>query len=862
MVRRITALLLCLYSIQALVEVGRGEEISSLSEEDKQSHSEILEFVELPYRHGALSAGGWCGVLTSADDQEAAQVFVSGPYQSETGVVLQIYRKEGQDFTNIGSHPLDHPARFAAPVEYDGKLFLIGGFWEGEASRVVTELEWNGHALTQTRLADLPHGVGAAEAAVVKDKLYVVGGAKDLEFTEGSLDFFQLDMKDPAVGWQLLEPFPGGARIMPIVFGLYGQLNVIGGFKPATKTGKLLEPTSSNWIYRERPVDGLLEVGWQTKAPLPISLAGAAVFITGQAHAVLLGGFSNPVKVSSVLDGTFSPSSLTDQTWLTHVITDTWMPMAKLNQPTPPGRVLVLGEESIWFDLTAQTKPQRVLVPRTTKSLSVLDYTVIAIYFAIMALVGVWFARKQDSSEEFSLGGRKVKWWAGGISMFATGASSISFMAIPAIAFSSSLVWLTPIVVFMIPAYFMQAYIIYPLLRQLNLTSTFEFLEQRYNTPLRLIASFQAITFQLFGRMGIVLLLPALAISAVTGLSVFYSVLLMGLLTTLYTTFGGFEAVIWTDVIQGGLMILGCTIMIGMAVVALPGGASDVYTTLAEQNKLVLAIWEFDWVMPFFWISALAFIIQQLTFAADQPVVQRVYATPLKDVRKLAGMGAVCGVLVAVLVNFTGLALYAYFKAYPAELDPGMTLDQVVPLYVVQRLPIGLSGLIVAAIFAASMSTLSSSMNSVAILISEDFYRRFYPEASDRSRLRLMMAMTLSTGLIGTGAALYMASIETTSMFEAWSTVYALLGGGFLGIYILGIFTTRTNSAGAITGAVASVIATTLIYNSDSVHWVFFTPFAVCVCVFVGYLSSFVLPGKPRDLTGLTAFTRVRAKAL
>jgi SSS family transporter len=360
--------------------------------------------------------------------------------------------------------------------------------------------------------------------------------------------------------------------------------------------------------------------------------------------------------------------------------------------------------------------------------------------------------------------------------------------------------------------------------------------------------------FQLLGRMSVVMLLPSLAISAVTGLPVVTSVLIMGLLTTVYTAFGGFEAVIWTDFTQGVLMLFGMLLMIFMAVSGVPGGISECLSVGHEFQKFNMFIWNWDYTMPIIWIFGIQLLLQNLAFAADQPVVQRVYATPLKDMRKLAGMFAFCSIAIACLASFSGIAIFAYFHANPVMLDPGMTNDQVIPLYVVQRLPAGVAGLIIAALFAASMSTLSSSMNSVATVSCEDFYRRLFKHSDDKARLKFMKIASLVVGVLGTSAAAYMGTMNIRSMFETWNIMVALLGGGFIGIYILGMFTRRTNVIGALTGAIASIVVTLLVRSFSPLHWTFYGPVAVFTCLVVGYVVSILTGGNKKDLEGLTVF--------
>jgi SSS family transporter len=428
-------------------------------------------------------------------------------------------------------------------------------------------------------------------------------------------------------------------------------------------------------------------------------------------------------------------------------------------------------------------------------------------------------------------------------------------MAIPAMAFATNLVWFFPGFM-MIAGFFISAYLIYPLLRKLEITSTYEYLERRFNRGLRLIASAQAIIFQTFGRMSVIMVLPSLAIAAFTGIDVAVAVLLMGVLTTVYTAIGGFKAVIWTDVFQGVLMIVAPLLVIGYSIAGTPGGFSGSIEAAQAYQKLNLVIASWDLALPVFWILIMGTLFTILGGVGDQPVIQRVYSVPLKEVRRTALMFTACGIGISILTFGMGVFMFGFFRGDPSRLAPAIGNDQVVPLFVVQNLPAGICGLVIASIFAAAMSTLSSSMNSVATLVAEDFF----PKASDRVRLLIMKGVSYGVGVIGTAVAVYMAKQEVTSMFAIWNKVIALLGGGFVGIYILGVFTTRANSFGAIAGGVASIVMTVIVDRFGAVHWMGYSVVAITTCIVVGYVASLLTGGSTRDLGGLTAFTAKTAQ--
>ena len=208
-------------------------------------------------------------------------------------------------------------------------------------------------------------------------------------------------------------------------------------------------------------------------------------------------------------------------------------------------------------------------------------------------------------------------------------------------------------------------------------------------------------------------------------------------------------------------------------------------------------------------------------------------------------------------MNFSGLAIFSYFKAFPEMMDPIMKTDQIIPLFIIQRLPTGLAGLLMAAIFAAAMSTLSSSMNSAATIYATDYYTLFKKNASDNDILKVMKKGSLFAGLFGTAMTLYMASMQIESMFKTLTVVIALIGGGFIGIYILGMFTRRANTPGVVVGAVGSIACVLYAKHFTPVHWMCYTPIAVTSCIVIGYVASLVLPHKQKDLTGLTVFDQL-----
>ncbi len=735
-----------------------------------------------------------------------------------------VQRSEGETAWTTLAPPSGFVAAPASSGVADGEAWIVVG---GTAASSVTKLSLAGSTLSATALPALPAPRAQAGVGLLGRVLHVVGGF-DAEGRPTDT-VFALDLAADRPAWRTLAPFPGGPVARTAVASNFKELLVLGGLDARGA------PTDAAWSYRVNPVDGTTTVGWIKRQAAPAPLARPALVPSGSAHFLAF-------------------DAATSSGMVFNAILDTWF-VSPGEVLLPVSGVLAAGAAPSFRMLARDASAElSVTITRSRYELGWLNYAAIGVYFVGMVYIGLRFSGKGESSAQFALGNRDVKWWAAGISMFATGASSISFMAIPAMAFATNLVWFFPGIM-MIAGFFLQAYLLFPLLRKLEITSTYEYLDRRFNRGLRLLASAQCVVFQTFGRMSVIMVLPALAISAFTGLDVTVAVLLMGVLTTIYTAIGGFNAVIWTDVFQGLLMIVAPLLVIGYGVAGTEGGWSGSVDTALAYQKLNLLVTEWDFALPMFWMLLMGTLFTVVGVVGDQPVIQRVFSVPLNQVRRTALMSTVCGITISIFTYGMGIAIFGFYRSQPQNFAPGITNDQIVPLFIVQNLPAGICGLVIASIFAAAMSTLSSSMNSVATLVAEDFYRPLFPHATDAARLRVMKLVSYAVGAVGTLVAVYMARQDVTSMFATWNKVIALLGGGFVGIYILGVFTTRANSAGAIAGGVASILVTLVVDRLGLVHWAVYSPVAIGSCLLVGYAVSAATGGSTRDLAGLTAFT-------
>ena len=578
-------------------------------------------------------------------------------------------------------------------------------------------------------------------------------------------------------------------------------------------------------------------------APPPVPLLAAAQTV-GQSHIFFL---------TPVIDGH-------QQLMAYHVITNTW---ASFGTWASTGKVEAVFPSRNGFVVTTrdpagELHSTRVELLSAKHGLKRIDYVVIVIYLCAVAGIGLYFylTGKKDTAN-FFVAGRKIPWWAAGLSLYATGTSAISYIAIPAKSYATDWLYLMQTVVGFFGTIYV-AFVIVPLIRRLNLMSVYEYLEMRFHPAVRAIASLICILQHLAGRMSVVLLLPSLALSAVTGVSVTTCIVLMGVITTIYTVLGGMKAVIWTDVLQVFVMVGGALFAMAWMVHG-AGGLGEVIRVATANHKTHIFEFSFDFTLPNFWLCILLTIVGTLVWPQDQVMMQRVLST--KDDR--AARGSIftlsCLALPGSFMFFSvGTLLYAYYKVHPAGLNPLLATDQVFPQFIAVELPPGVTGLIIAGIFAASMATLSSNINSIATLVSVDFYERHIKGATATKSVRLAEWVTVATGCAGTLLALWLSRFNIASIWDKFIELMALLGGGFAGIYALGMFTRRANWQGCVIGIIASIVMTLLAKFYTPIHVLMYGFVSITSCILFGYVGSLFFPKTSQSLRGLTIYDQVK----
>jgi SSS family solute:Na+ symporter len=520
-------------------------------------------------------------------------------------------------------------------------------------------------------------------------------------------------------------------------------------------------------------------------------------------------------------------------------------------------------------------------------SLRWVDLVVIGLYFAAMVAVGWLFSRRVKSTESYFVGNRSYAGWVAGVSLFGAQISSITFVAYPADAFKTAwlryLICLTlPVSVFLATRYFL------PFFRRSKVTSLFEYLEARFGPKTRVYGASVFLVSQCI-RISMIQYLVALLLHSLTGWGVPVCILLGGVVTAYYTIVGGLEAVIWTDVVQSIILTAGGALILAAMVWKLPGGVGQLLSTAVGDGKLAFnesigdgqlqAIpWGFSLTRKTFLMLLLVGVVQWLTdYVTNQEVVQR-YCAAKSEPDASQAMWICCWSCLPTWGYFmlVGTGLYVFYKVFPdpaaAQMLSGVRkAEGIVPLFVLNHLGPGFTGLVVAAVLAAAMSSMSSAMNSMSSVAITDLYRRHLaPGRPDAHYVRAAMAVTLGSSLLMVGGAWWLFCADTLTLQHLWTELQSIIAGGLLGVFLLGFLTTRVDARAAGVGIGCAVVFSAAISGATSgflpASWTqvwessfdaYYTGIVGNVLAFgIGYTSACLFPSVPRTMNNLTLWTR------
>ena len=464
-----------------------------------------------------------------------------------------------------------------------------------------------------------------------------------------------------------------------------------------------------------------------------------------------------------------------------------------------------------------------------------IDYLVLAAYFLSTTAVGLFFSRGQKSGLAYFLGDRSIHWLPAGITMTAVSVSTITFIGMPGQSFKSDWTFLQiymviPVACWIVSTVFLPTYTRY------RVVTAYEFLEHRFGVGTRLLAS---AVFQLIicGSTGVVIFAPAIMLSEVAGVSVVASIWIVGIVTTIYTMFGGIKGVIYTDILQTFVFMMGWLVAVCFIVAALPAGFPDIWMSAVAQGKLRTFDFSTNLQNPAtFWAGLVAMLFTHLALnGVNQTQVQKYLAVSnLKGGQRAIMFHGIS--LFAVYVAFfaLGTLLYLFYAARPGALPANISPDRVFPHFIMKELPAGLRGFLIAGAFSAAMSTLSSALNSLANVTVVDFIDRFRP-GNTVWRAKLL---TLVWGGIVIGAGLL--AVRLGSILELIVKVNSYFYGCLLGVFLLGMTSRRVSSEGAFVGLLGSMLTILLCAVLWPGYWIWFGAVGCTVCVVLGYSISFL----------------------
>ncbi len=746
---------------------------------------------------------------------------------------------------------LTQPVAHGVSLTWKDSLICLGGLNQSGAQTNAFLLALTSAEIQLRELPSLPQPDSHFSAALLGDTLYVAFAAS-IKARLWSLD---LSHSPNTRSWVELESLPGPPRTGAVAASQDGSLFLFGGW--GTRDLK-----RDRWQHRRlqdayRYTSGL---GWKRLADLPHPVAATSVpaIALGQSH-LLVTAARGAAEIPDVM--------------AYHTITDTWTdwsgkPVSQADGPFFEQKRGLTTQLAYWRGrvIAARVEESADLPtlgiiwaepPTRTAGLHPLDYAALAAYLAVLIGMGFYFSGREHGTDDFFLAGRRIPSWACGLSLFGTSISAISFMAIPALVYRTNwLYFFGNMMIIAIPFFIIRFYL--PFFRQLGVSSAYEYLEKRFGVAARLLGSGAFIVLQ-FARMGIVLYLPALALAAVTGFNIYGCILIMGIVATAYTVLGGIEAVIWTDVLQVVITFGGALLSFFIITSGIPGGIGQIVSMGMAEGKFHAVNLTWDATTTAIWVVVVGnFFKFVIPYSSDQTCIQRYLTTPdQKQAARAIWINAAMSVPGWTLFFAVGTALWAFYRVHPELLNPTAQTDEIFPWFIAQQLPMGVAGLAIAALLAASMSSLDSSMNSMAMALTTDFYRRFRGPRSERHFLNWARAVTVGLGIAGTGLALYLAAHPSGSMWDQFQKITGLFGSGLAGLFAAGIFTRRISSRAIVLGFVVSAILLYVVSSRQTVHFFLYGGIGIVSCFVTGWLASWLLPDRERDLTGLTLHTLI-----
>jgi SSS family transporter len=466
-----------------------------------------------------------------------------------------------------------------------------------------------------------------------------------------------------------------------------------------------------------------------------------------------------------------------------------------------------------------------------------LDFAIIALYLAGITLFGLRFRKKQRSLRDYFLAGRDIPWWAIALSIVAAETSTLTIISIPGLAYDTNLTFLQVILGYIVGRVVI-SFLLLPHYFRGDLYTAYELIERRFGRGLR------SLTAGLFlltraAAEGVRVYAVSIVVSIALGTGEVRSIAIITALTVIYTLEGGLAAVIWTDVVQTAIYVGGTLVGVATIVHLVPGGWAAIQTAAAGAGKFQLFDFSTSvWVPYTFWAGVIGgTFFTTASHGTDQLIVQRLLAArgQKQSVTALLSSGG------AILFQFAlfltvGIMLWAYYRVPSSVFGKP---DRIYPTFIVQKMPHGISGLLIAAILAAAMSNLSAALNSLSSSAIMDFYARLRPQADEKTKMRLARIATFVWALVLFGLAV-IALHKGGRVVELGLQIASVAYGALLGAFLLGVLTRRANQSGAAIGMLSGFIVELYLWKWTHVPWTWWVMIGTSVTFSLGWIASAV----------------------
>ncbi|MCM3585312.1 sodium:solute symporter [Mesobacillus maritimus] len=492
---------------------------------------------------------------------------------------------------------------------------------------------------------------------------------------------------------------------------------------------------------------------------------------------------------------------------------------------------------------------------------AVIDYIILFAYLLFILYVGMAVAKKEMKGKEFFKGDGSIPWWVTSVSLFATLLSPISFLSLAGNSYLGSWeLWFAQLgLLIAVPV---AMYFFLPVYRRLNLDTAYEYLERRFDKNMRVLGSVLFIIYQI-GRMSIIMYLPALALAAVTGINTVIIILFMGVIATIYSAFGGIKSVLWTDFIQGVVLIGGGIFALIILLFSIDGGVGEVFRVGVQDEKFFSDIAFFD---PNFVNNSILLLIvgaglsTAFSYISSQDMVQRYLTTnDPKEMNKMTVANGILSLGTATLFFFIGTGLYVFYTQQAGPMPEGKA-DLIFANFIVSELPAGVSGLLIAGLFAAGQSTLSTGLNSVATSWTLDIQKIMKPNMSDEKSTKVARNVSTIVGIFSIAFAIVLAYSDVGSAYSWFNGLMGLVLGIIGGTFTLGVMTKKANTKGALYGFIGTtLVAIYVSYFTDISLWAY-SIINLVVSLVLGYVFSLLFGGKSKaEDSDLTYYDKEKA---